>query len=594
MKRAMASALAYLIFFEPVVRAAPNFRLAEEKLKKFNLGDLDIHRKLNVPGDKSLRIEGSFIGTKSSGIGGGRGQPNIINIGGGFPSDGLPDWRKQPKIYNKGYNLGKSVLDALYEGKDPTIACNARLKAVDPKRFERLEWELGKSLPTVAPSQLPLASLGLTAVKAPVMRDVGQCSNTHKNACQELLQKSLNNPKQMALHSKCDSRTVSKFDKLVEKYGKEVDVSDKIEYLEPYIQDNIEEYNDLVIDSEGKFHSYETCDNQLEMTRDLIDALDGNPSAKLADVDSDKLLSMLKEVNPSAHEAVSCLSNQDGNQPIDLKGHKEPTGSITGSLTGIVYREDHKKEGGIFAAGAAFCAANATACLAAGTAIATALIGGATHIWGVYVNRNEARADREMRDQQFRFSNGLDSIYGNKKDLNKASDNKTSDNKTSDNKTSDNKTSDNKTSDNKTSDKKANNPTDTKDTTVITFDHPDYSKPSDDTAVNLRQPKINPADPGYDPQNDRPINNNPNNLHFAKGTTKKVCESVYSDYSNSKFKDINIGISAVGLKNATFNKEYYRSIGLESAPDDFKSNSFKSKKSFNNKSACKKIRTTRG
>ncbi|SMF23053.1 hypothetical protein [Pseudobacteriovorax antillogorgiicola] len=571
MKRAMASALAYLIFFEPVVRAAPNFRLAENKLKKFDLGDLgdlDIHRKLNVPDDKSLRIEDPFIGTKSSGISGGRGQPNIINIGGGFPSDRLPDWRKQPKIHIKGDNLGKSVLDALYEGKDPTIACNARLKTVSPSRFYDLQSKVGRFLKTEESKfQEAVSSLGGEAVSPPLMEGVSDCTNTQKKACSELLVESINNPRQMALNSKCSQKTVNKYEKLINSV-EAPSFSISSNQVDEDVQERFLEIKDMYDHQKVYFEDSETCENQYEMTLTIIAALDGDPTSKLANAETKELMDLLKSVNPSAHEALDCLvANQDGSK-IKLGGQSRQDGQLVGTITGTVYRDKINTRGAGPLAPIVACATNAIcASTVSGVVIA------AYAAWSSDKNAEEANriAEESAREanriaaeavkaaqEANRLSAEANRIAAEALELEKKSGADQKDN---------------------------SNPNPSHSTTVEEKDKKDPSKSKPIKDVNPFN--IHGANSlgihwtregGWNARDNTPINRNPHNLHFSKGTEAAVCEGVYERQiaESSDYKHI----LNRSNKFTTYSQEFEENMGKESDPIDYKSNEFRGKKAI--------------
>lgn len=217
------------------------------------------------------------------------------------------------------------VLQLVIEGKDPTYACNAKLLEDNPNLYHRLSNEMGSFLPTDDPiiSLKEMIDNGediyaSNKVKPPqsttpaLLADVGKCQNEGKLKCMTLLAKSLKNPEQSKYKSQCNTSITNDFKSFLK------DPNDRKKI---------------------------SCQNSHIMAEDIILTLDGHPEGKLFHIPVPKLISMLEKVNPSAHHAVKCLSN---NFKVNLKmsGVDLKKGTRVGNFSGIIYGSEYDPTAG--------------------------------------------------------------------------------------------------------------------------------------------------------------------------------------------------------------------------------------------------------
>lgn len=335
-------------------------------------------------GFDGIHIEGG-IGNHDFNLGFKLGNDFNINI------EDIPDYQFAPFTLRKLNDTGKTpdfaVFHDLMDIKSPIYSCNKKLRNEDPERYNRISGIYGSYLPIEDPlidikrridngeviygksgkfnhnrsdSALVIESSKIeNQTSTPVvLKDVGLCQNEKKLECYNLLHKSLTNPIQSKYISNCTESTVTKFK--------------------------------TILGSDGEVKEL-SCEQTEYMTSEIILALDGHPSARLIDVNPNILLPILKEINPSAHHALECLTNKG---KIKLGKYKIDNGKIIGNLSGIIYKDEDYSVGYL-----PVIVAAATVVAAAATVISSA--------YEIYKDRRDEKRrlkeEKKTDDQQQEF-----------------------------------------------------------------------------------------------------------------------------------------------------------------------------------------------
>ena len=468
-----------------------------------------------------------------------------------------------PSEAQENHNLNGPVLDALSKGKSPARACTSRLSQIDPERYKRLRNELPDThSPNLNQARREVISShnGDNALEAPpILEGLEECEKQKKLGCMKLFKESISNPEQMSYKSTCGPETVKKFAKLKRKNGPISLVA--IEESVPY-EESIETQVDKMEAIEDRYfeglNEGSICENQAEMSMEIISAIDGNPHAALASVDTAELMVLLKEINPSAHKAISCLQEGSG---VQLKGALGEKGKTIGTLTGIPYTAGYDKRAGdeaVVGAGLlAACLAGPIACVGAGAAVFAAFLT-AISIDKAEQNEKKNREQNELnraqlenhhqqnlkvnqqavdnQEHQWKFNNGFESKYGLKEGCDGHGNCKMEDKSTVDDANENPSATTNRSQPDHHTDKKRTN--DENMQLKIAHDLPWLKK---------RKPRSRNA-----------------NFNFEQGTVEKVCEIIYA---GAEQEDNKFSFEAKQTINLT--QESIEELTKEKEPIDF-------------------------